>query len=210
MPGRGRSCMPHENYIPSHERYKVDVPEGHQGSWAVERFTVSEAESKRSYTHAALRGRGAIPAGTYTRLRHGHSTIMSDTPDEIYDHLGFIRAAQGTVLIHGLGIGMCLSAVAAKPEVTHVLCVEISEDVITLVAPHYRSKFGDKVQVIQGDAFTWKPAAGRRWDFVWHDIWPDLTEDNLDEMTTLHRRFGGRATWMGSWGREILRNRRGR
>ena len=110
-------------------------------------------------------------------------------------------------MVHGLGLGVCLQALASRPEVEHVLVIEKSEDVRALVAPHYRTMFGDKVQIDLGDAFTWRPQA-LRFDFAWHDIWDDLCTDNLEEMATLHRRFGRRVMYQDSWGKGLLQRQR--
>lgn len=192
------------------QKYKVDVPEGTSGNWKVKRFEVSEKASQISSLRAlASGGRGRVRPGTYTQLLRGGAVIMSDTPDEIRDHLLFIRQAVGRVLIHGLGLGMCLNAVLLKDEVTHVTVVEKSADVINLVADHYLGKFGsERLAIIHGDAFEWKPEKGQRWDVVWHDVWGTLCLDNLPQMHTLHRRFGRRSDWQGSWGRDFLERRR--
>lgn len=197
------------------EEYKVDVPEGEKGIWKVERFEVSDADSTRSSISVMKYGRGFVPPGTYTRLDYvkgpsWNGPMMSDTPDEIADHLEFIRKAQGRVLIHGLGLGMCLAAAANKREVKHVMCIEKDPDVIALVAPHWKERFGNKIEIIEEDALTWKPVKGAWWDAVWHDIWPTICLDNWPEIVKLHRRFGRRSGWQGSWCRARLELQRER
>ena len=47
-------------------------------------------------------------------------------------------------------------------------------------------------------------------DAVWHDIWDEISDENLPEMHKLHRKYGQRANWHGSWARaecEMLRER---
>jgi len=213
--------------------YRVDIPEGESGQWSVKRFTVSEEEAKFERLRAVISfsggGRG-VPAGTYTGLYHRNSVVMSDTPNEIRDHLGFIIRAKGRVLIHGLGLGMCAAAVLKKEEVTHVTVVEKSPDVIKLVGPSMvalaKEKAGKACVLRSGtghfdlgepvltikldDCFTWKPKKGERWDVVWHDVWDDICTDNLPEMAKLHRRFGRRCDWQGSWCRDRLLSERRR
>jgi hypothetical protein len=174
---------------------KVDVPEGKKGNWTVERFTLD-----RSPIYDALKGRSIAP-GTYTRLMRGGSVVMSDTPAEQRDHIGFAIKARGHVLINGLGIGMCLGAALKKPEVTKATVVEIDPDVIELVGPHYMKD--PRVEIINASAFDYEPPKGVRYGAVWHDIWDDICTDNLPEMHKLHRKYGRRADWQGSWGREI-------
>jgi len=126
---------------------------------------------------------------------------MSDTADEIHDHFEFLHRARGRVLIHGLGLGVAVQMALLKPEVEHVLVVELEQAVIDLVAPHYLERFGrDRLEIRRGDAFDWPVPKGTRWNAAWHDIWLDLNPDNLPEMRRLHRRFGRRCDWQGSWG----------
>lgn len=200
-----------------YEKYKVNwLPAGECGEWRIEKFTVDKRDETITLINFMQHGRGHVPQGEYTRLIHAdtgklNGPMMSDTPEEIRDHLHFIRQTKGRVLIHGLGIGMCALAAARKPEVKSVLVIEKSLDVISLVAKHLRTQHcGKKIEIREGDAFTWKPQKGERWNTVWHDIWPSLCATNLSEMATLHRRFGRRCDWQGSWGKELLQERRQR
>lgn len=120
---------------PYYERYKVDVPEGSSGRWTVKRIEVCESASALTGFMAMQHGRGLVRPGTYTQLLVGGSVMMSDTGDEIRDHLGFIRTATGDVLIHGLGLGMCARACLLKPEVESLTIVDDSIDVLRLVGP---------------------------------------------------------------------------
>lgn len=179
----------------------VSVPEGQSGIWRIEHFTVTDEQARidqmRSMFQPGARG---VLAGRYTRLMRGGTVVMSDTQAEKRDHLWFVEKAQGHVLINGLGIGMVLGAVLLKPEVTAVTVVEQSVDVIALVGPSYSDR---RVTITQADAFTYQPPVGIRYGAVWHDIWDDICADNLPEMHKLHRRYGRRADWQGSWGREL-------
>jgi len=179
----------------------VTVPEGQSGGWRVERFTIEPERASIANISMMFRpgGRRHVP-GAYTRLLRDGYLVMSDTPDEKRDHYWFVREARGHVLIQGLGLGMVLGAVLAKPDVEHVTVIEKSEDVIGLVANHYAC---ERLTVICADAMTWQPPKGIRYGAVWHDIWDDICADNLDEMKALHRRYGRRADWQGSWAREL-------
>lgn len=145
-------------------------------------------------------GRSCRP-GTYTRLMRGSTLVMSDTPDEKRDHYDFVRRARGHVLIHGLGLGMVLGAVLGKLEVSSVTVIELSQDVINLVGASYDDP---RVTIVCADALTWEPPKGARFGAVWHDIWDDICSDNREDMKLLHRRYGRRSTWQGSWGRELM------
>lgn len=183
---------------------KVTVPEGESGDWKVSRFSLNKEDSDFTRLRAARDGRGFVPPGTYTQLTRGRIIVMSDTPDEMRDHYGIVRRASGNVLINGLGLGMVLGAVLAKPEVTGVIVVEQSEDVINLVAKHYAD---DRLTIEHASAFDYRPPKGIRFSAVWHDIWDDITTDNLPEMTTLKRRYCRKTDWQGCWCEETLRYR---
>jgi len=185
----------------------VNIPDAQMGEWKVEKFTVSEEDARffnlRCFMHRDF-DRMIVP-GTYTKLTYRDFIIMSDTPAEKRDHLGIVKRARGRILINGLGLGVVLQAILLKPEVYKVDVVEISEEVIWLVAPY----IGDeRVTIYHADAFTWKPPKGVRYNVIWHDIWYTLSEDNLSEMKKLHRRYGRKCDWQGSWGRDCLKSRR--
>lgn len=194
------------------DHWKVDVPEGESGDYKVERFTVNQDDSVMSFLTG--KGRG-VPSGTYTRLKGPgcwFGPVMSDTPDEYRDHFEAIYRATGHVLLNGLGIGCVLQCCAEKrkPRVTKITVIEKSEDVIALVGPHYEEKYGDRIEIIHADAFEYKPPKGVRYGMVWHDIWNDMCEDNLPQMHKLHRKYGRRTDWQGSWGRTRIEALRGR
>jgi hypothetical protein len=179
----------------------INVPDGVSGIYKIETFTVTEEqashESMRSIFSSTSR---PIGPGTYKRLMRGRTVMMSNTPMEIRDHIGFINKACGDVLINGLGLGMCLTAILKKPEVQTVTVIELSQDVINLVGPTFGN---DRVSIIQADAMTYKAPKGKRYNAVWHDIWDYITPDNLSQMGKLHLKYGGRCDWQGSWGKEL-------
>jgi len=195
---------------------KVDVPTGRSGRFEISRFTISKAAERRInkrnfYSQAQDRN---VEEGTYTRLMRDPAivalqgdapvVVMSDTPAELRDHAEPVRRAEGRCLVHGLGLGVCVQAMLDKPEVSHVTVIEQSPDVIKLAADHYLSnpRYKGRLEIVMGDALSWKPPAGARWDVVWHDIWDSIDVDNWGTMKRLHRRFGRRAEWQGSWCRD--------
>lgn len=185
------------------ETPEIKVPDGISGDWRVETFEVSQAESDFTRMRAMMGGRRRleyVAPGKYKRLMRGGTVVMSNTKMEIDTHWSIIHAAKGDVLLNGLGLGVILTIILGKPDVKSVTVVEKSEDVIELVAPTY---IDSRVSIIQADAFSFNPS--KRLNAVWHDIWDDICEDNISEMKTLHRRYGRRAEWQGSWSREVLR-----
>lgn len=182
--------------------YQVTVPKGDSCDWCVDTFTVSKHDSRMDQLRGMFSGHGryCVP-GTFRRLMCGRTVVMSDTRDEIHDHMHPIWKAGGArkCLINGLGLGVVLQGILRIPSVKRVDVVELSPDVNALVAPHYREMFGERFNLIQADALEYKPPRGERYDVVWHDIWNDICSDNLKEMGTLHRKYGRRTDWQGSW-----------
>lgn len=193
--------------------WKVDIPEGKVDGWEVVRFIVTkkdeELELLRSAISFSSRGR-YTPAGEYTALKHHGEIVMSDTPDEIRDFLMAIRMARGNCLINGLGLGIVLKAILEKEEVKHVTVIEKEPAVIKLVGTYFNEMFGERVEIIEADAFDYKLPKGTHYDMVWHDIWDNICADNLPEMQKLHRKYGRRCAWQGSWCRAECERSRGR
>ena len=181
----------------------VDIPEGESGNWKIEQFTVSEDQAKFDNMRSAFHGsRRYVRSGTYTRLVRGRAVIMSDTVDEVGDMLEPIREAKnrgGDVLINGLGLGVVVNGMLQNENVGTVTVIELSQDVIDLVGKYWLSKYPNKLNIIQGDALTWSAPKGKKYSVVWHDIWDNICTDNLEQMKKLHRRYGKRSEWQGSW-----------
>ena len=187
---------------------EINVPDGISGEWAVETFIVSDEDAKFASMRAMFHGgRGCLPAGTYKKLTHHKYLVMSNTPDEIRDFLHFVRQADGSVLVNGLGLGVLLKALLNKPEITDITVIEKSEDVIKLVAPTYLKD--KRVTIINADAFEWRPPKGKRYNAVWHDIWNDICSDNLKEMEKLHRKYARKTDYQESWCRARCLKQRG-
>lgn len=189
------------------EQYKVSVPEGRSGPWEIVRYTIEENDPAlmiHNLREMFNPGRGlrTIPPGTYTKLNHDRrGVVMSDTPAEIYEHMSVLRQIERreslkSVLINGLGIGVTLQAAIRRPDIESIDVVEISEDVLKLVAPHYDDP---RVTYHCADAYTVKWPVGKKWDIAWFDIWDDICIDNLEGMAKLHRRYCKRVSWYDSW-----------
>ncbi len=174
---------------------KVNIPEATRGSYRIERFTTD-----REDVHSMLSGRGVPIGESFTRLMRGRTVVMSDTPSEMRDHYSAVNVARGSCLINGLGIGMVLSAILRKEGVTDVTVVELSPEVIEMVAPSYQDS---RVTIVQADALKYKPPVGKHYQMVWHDIWDYICADNLSQMHALHRKYGRRTDWQGSWCRSL-------
>ena len=84
--------------------------------------------------------------------------------------------------------------------------LEDIRDVIRLVEPSLHARHPGRLDVIEADAFSWSPAAGRRFTVAWHDIWPDpYLPETEAEIARLEARYLACADWQGHWPREYLR-----
>ena len=198
---------------------KVNLQERRIGIHAIEKFTVTEKGAmlhnldmlQHHQPHRMIE-----PGGTYTRLvrfdggefEGGRTVVMSDTPAEMADHVEAVKQARGKVVINGLGIGMVLNAVLAKPEVESVLVIEYNEDVIALTADQYAGN--ERVTIVQDDAYQYTPQYGSRYDMVWHDIWDHICPDNIELMDKLEDKWRPHAAWQGSWARDECEKTRDR
>jgi len=191
---------------------EIKVPDGVSGRWKVETIEVSKQQAFLSTIREPHR---QVREGKYKRLAYKGPddprdiTVMSNTPAEIRDHTPYYWALgkrEGHVLINGLGLGFSIQLALDEPSVKKITVIELNEDVIKLVAPTYKHK---KVEIIQHDAYTYQPPKGIRYAIVWHDIWNEIDSDNLPFMAKLHRKYGRRCDWQGSWSKEeCLRKRR--
>lgn len=193
------------------------VPEGEKGEAKVRHVSCSAQDSAWTAVRALASGNAGevVREGSYAQLLVNGHLVMSDTQMERRSNYGVVLNAEGDVLIAGLGLGMILLPVLAKEEVKSVTVIELSQDVIDLVEPHIRkaSMCADKLTVIQGDIFEWKPPKGQKWDCIYFDIWADICTDSLDDMAKLHRKFGRRknsGAWMDSWKKSELKLQRDR
>lgn len=202
--------------------YKVDVPELDRDGVKIERFTISPEDAKLYNLQLAFSRQGGrrVKAGTFTRLVLGGELMMSDTPAEVGDHIGFIngfpqfgKALEGNILITGLGLGMVVDAVLKQPLVTEVTVVDLSRVICEHVGGHLKAKHPDKdLNVVHADALTWEPPVPKGYfNYAWHDIWPTLCIDNLLEYTKIRRHY---RKWIAidqaCWGHTFLKQERRR
>lgn len=180
---------------------KVNIPEGENGDWKIKIVVPDRIDFGSSMV-----GRAVPLNEPITVLTRKGYMVMSDTPAEQRDHYPALRRATGSCLLNGLGIGMLLKNILLNPEVTDVTVVELSQDLIDLVAPYYTDP---RVTIVCANAFDYQPPKGKVYDMVWHDIWDDICSDNLSEMTQLHRKYGRKAKWQGSWSKpQCLRQKK--
>jgi len=189
------------------QMYKILKPkEGEE--FAIRHFELSAEEIKFMQLRDMINRRREYAwqkPGTFVKLVHKSTgtIMMSDTQMERNTNKWFIWAANGDVLIGGLGLGMILLAAQEKEEVKSITVVELHQEIIDLVASQL--PLNGKASVICGDVFEWYPPKGTKYDTIYFDIWNDSGGDNYEDMKKLNRRFARRLNrdnpdcWMSSW-----------
>lgn len=193
--------------------YKVNIPEGKLGAWEVLRYSVTAQEEAMQRLRCALnpqRPTRVVPEGAYTALTRNGSIIMSDTPDEINDHIDAIdQTEEGHhCLVGGLGLGMVAQAMLDRG--ARVTVIELCEEVIELVGTHLKERYGDRLEIIQADMKTWRPPKGAHYDVVWLDIWDNIDMDNLEEMEEMKSHFYKCCDWIECWQEDGCRGQKER
>ena len=189
----------------------VNIPPVELSDYVIEKFTITpEAARFQNQMDALKPGRGIyrVQPGNFTRLRYKgglKDVLMSDTHFEALTNLDAIREAKGDVLIFGLGLGLILKPIAAKPTVKSITVVEINKEIITAVAPHYPDP---KITVIEGDAYNWAPPPRTRYDYIYYDIWGSFSTDLVEKMNELKkeaRKFLRRGGKVRCWIHDYLK-----
>lgn len=121
---------------------------------------------------------------------------MSDAPDERELNRVVVEKARGDVLICGLGLGMILEPILAKESVRSVTVLEVSSDVLALVAPCYSLP---KLKIVHADC--WDFQTENCFDTIWQDVIYDPPNqmpevERLESKLRLFLKPGG---WLGSW-----------
>lgn len=195
-------------------RMYVEAKPGEWDNWYVEQVTVTPGDEAFGRLRAGLNNHVRfVPSGTYTRLTHNGTTVMSDSPDEKCDHgepvavaLQLARTGLVHCLVNGLGLGMVANALLSIPNVRRVIVVEKERAVYELIGRRLELKYQGRLVVKLADAFTWKPDRSY-YDVIWNDVWDTINSDNLEEMDLLEAKYVGRCTWQGSWARKLCERR---
>jgi len=183
------------------------VSPGVKGVAKVRHITITEQAAKSMLLRELItHGREkATSPGDYCQLIVAGELMMSDTRLEHDTNQTVVWKASGDILIAGLGIGLILVPILAKTNVRSVTVVELHQDVVDLIAPNFKD---DRLQIICGDIYSWKPAKGAKFQTIYFDIWPNICLSNRNQMTKLERRFRtylDKGGWMNSWAKELCR-----
>lgn len=91
-------------------------------------------------------------------------------------------AANGSVLIVGLGLGLIHDALKANPNVTSIKIIEVSPEVVDILRREYPDRVKG-VTIVTADFYEWARAATElqdRFDFIYGDIFPDVGPEGFN------------------------------
>lgn len=143
-------------------------------------------------------------------LTRGSETWMSLTPVEYESQILGVEAAQGHVVIMGLGMGWVAAETALREGVSLVTIVERDPQVIALhreldLFARLPGGAGEKVRIVEGDAFEWRP--DQPVDLLMPDIWLNLVEgDRVPDVRRMQDNIGARAIYFWCQELEIARH----
>lgn len=105
---------------------------------------------------------------------------MSDSPFEYYSMWELVaKTKPGRVLVGGLGLGILANLLANREDITEVVVVERSDDVIRLIRPYLNRK----VRLVHDDflqAMRKLSVAGEKFDTVISDIYATCGESDRE------------------------------
>lgn len=184
-------------------------------------FPLPEYQPARVGRWRLERHRGSLAQGYVTRavvepvryvLYHDRTPWMSTGLLEQESHAWHVHRARGLVVVFGLGMGLYLHAVAAKPEVARVIVVDNAPEVLDVLraSTDFDAWPGrDKITLINADALnTATPdmvcaaAEGHRPDVLYTDIWPTYPDPDAPAQTAALVRALNPVE-AGWWGQEI-------
>ncbi len=173
----------------------IRIPNGKTGFWELKTKIIKPCEA---FVCGDIRvfadGRMVPQIGFFMKefsypaiLEHGREW-MTLMPNETVTVLPVARKAHGKVLTYGCGLGYFAYLASNNADVDSVTVVELSESAAELFRTHILPQFPnkEKVNVVLCDAFEYaeKYFAKEKYDFVFADIWHDVT-DGKDMMLKL-------------------------
>jgi len=196
------------------EHYGMEVGEVKKiGNTSISTFEYKKKDNAIYHMRTIMDGIRPPDDGKYVRLHVNGQLMMSDTEMEKSSNREFVNAANGEVLVAGLGIGLIIYNALLNPSVNHITIIEKYQEVIDLVLPHFENT---RITVIHADIFEWQPPKNKKFDTIYFDIWPDINVDNLEEIKQLHNKWkfklnrSNHDCWMNSWMKERLQSEKRR
>lgn len=191
-------------WLADSDHYPVRVQPDQAGAWKIVKTEVNPVQAGIKAMQNLRFGMPEMAAspGEYMVLVGPMGVMMSNTQMEYRTNVKIVEAAHGDVLIAGLGIGMILEPMLQNPKVTSITVLEREQDVFDMVAGHFSEELASgKLRIVMADVFTWEP--DRRYDFVYHDIWHEISDCNLKEFDTLREKYAPFAGEQHFWAEEL-------
>jgi len=113
-------------------------------------------------------------------LWEGNFLWMLDFPDAYPFHQQAIDACGGRVLKGGLGLGYVVGELLKKKNVTEVVVVEKSQEVIDLVWPSLDTK--GKCSIVCDDVFNYLKTTQEVFDYISLDVHRDLSLEQYEQV----------------------------
>lgn len=138
--------------------------------------------------------------GNHTGLYHRGQLIQTDEPSDFVDEpVHQARARGGRVLVSGLGLGGTVTRMLDGPDVKHLTVVETNPDRIAMLREPLEARFPNRINLVHGCIWRYRPCPGSRFTVVWHEIW-------MDEATTrrLAWRYLPLCDWMSSFREQVF------
>ena len=192
----------------------IDIPEGESGTHRIVHEhkpagTVLQLSSIRTALLAG-HGRKGVKFNEPTRwhkLVYEGGTWMTDYPIEQIQHDAHLQTFHGDVLVGGLGLGYAATKLCQDPAVDSVTVIELSPDVINLVAPHVAH---DKLKVICADLDKWvvdQAKLGELWfDCAFYDTWQSDGENTFHStVVPLRQNSEGLVDEVVCWNEDVMR-----
>ena len=131
---------------------------------------------------------------------------MSDYPIEQAQHEASLVDVEGSVLVGGLGIGLAVAILAPREDVTEILVIEKSADVISLVEQSFSPIAREKTTVICADLLQWHGVCRYYFDVGFFDLWRGDGEGVFHEMVApLRRDYARHCDEILCWNEDVMR-----
>ncbi len=155
----------------------LDIPEGTSGPMCIKHIIYPAGHALATFNaRTGLFGETAVKQTmTFAQPTRWHQLCegqdgvwMTDLPIEQAQIRPLLARLSGRVLVGGLGLGFATTILARNPNVTEIVVVERSGDVIALVAPHVANP---KLRVEHNSIEDYLRKPGGQFDSAFYDTW---------------------------------------
>lgn len=190
----------------------LDIPEATVGTFRIvhERHEPGSTFPTANLRCSLLAGQPRIKMTfehpvVWTKLVEGNGVWMTDMPCEQVQLDRHLPDLHGSVLVGGLGLGYAVTKLAERDEVSEIVVVERSPEVIELVAKHLDDR--GKMQVVENDIHAYVASCDRTFDCAFYDTWaPDTLGVFFEEVVPLLQASDGVILdTIACWNEDVMR-----